>query len=108
MMAGAMLNTGGKTSYGYAGFNWRLPLWSRFYFEGELGGAINDAVRQPTLGRVELGCPITFRESGGFGYQFNEHFDLTVSIEHVSHLRLCNATINPGLTQVGFKVGYKF
>jgi hypothetical protein len=108
MNLGAMLNTGGKTSYGYGGFTWRLPIWGRFFFEAELGGAINNAVREPTYGRVDMGCPLTFRESGGFGYQFNEHFDLIASIEHVSHLRFCNATINPGLTQVGFKIGYKF
>jgi hypothetical protein len=108
MNVGAMLNTGGKTSYGYGGFTWRLPIWGKFFFEAELGGAINNAVREPTYHRVDMGCPLTFRESGGFGYQFNEHFDLIASIEHVSHLRFCNATINPGLTQVGFKVGYKF
>ena len=104
---GAMINTGGKTSYAFGGFTWRIPIYGKFFFEGEFGGAVNNAVRTPTYHRVDMGCVATFRESGGFGYQFNEHFDLIASIEHVSHASFCTH-INPGLTQVGFRIGYKF
>ncbi len=53
------------------------------------------------------GLPLRLRESGGFGYQFNEHWDIIANIEHISHASLCTS-INPGLTQVGAEVGYKF
>jgi lipid A 3-O-deacylase len=104
---GAMINTGGKTSYVFGGFVWRIPIYGKVFFEGELGGAVNNAVRQPTYDRVDMGCALTFRESGGFGYQFSEHWDVVASIEHVSHATFCNK-MNPGLTQVGARVGYKF
>jgi lipid A 3-O-deacylase len=104
---GAMINTGGKTSYAFGGFTWRIPIYNKFFFEGELGGAVNDAVRTATPNRVDMGCSVTFRESGGFGYQFSENWDVIASIEHVSHASFCT-NINPGLTQVGLRIGYKF
>ena len=104
---GGMINTGGKTSYAFGGFTWRIPIYGKFFFEGELGGAVNNAPDWHEPGRVDMGCAVTFRESGGFGYQFNEHFDLIASIEHVSHASFCTH-INPGLTQVGARIGYKF
>ncbi len=104
---GGMINTGGKTSYAFGGFTWRIPIYSKFFFEGELGGAVNNAVRVPTYDRVDMGCAVTFRESGGFGFQFSENWDVIASVEHVSHASFCSKT-NPGLTQFGVRVGYKF
>ena len=104
---GAMINTGGKTSYGFTGLTWRLPIYKGFFFEGELGGAVNTSPLRDEGDRVNTGCRFDFRESGGFGYQFNEHWDLIANIEHISHATFCTH-INPGLTQVGARVGYKF
>ena len=53
------------------------------------------------------GCRWDFRELGGFGYQFDEHWDVIANVEHISHAGLCTH-INPGLTQVGARIGYKF
>ena len=33
-----MINTGGKTSYGFTGLTWRIPIYKGFFFEGEFGG----------------------------------------------------------------------
>jgi hypothetical protein len=104
---GAMVNTEGKTSYAFGGANWRIPIWGPIFFEGEFGGAVNNAVRRPTYDRVDMGCPVTFRESGGFGYQFNANFDVIFSVEHISHLSFCSKR-NPGITDFGVRVGYKF
>ncbi len=104
---GGMINTRGRTSYSFTGFTWRIPIYKKFFFEGELGGAVNNAPDYHELGRVDMGCALTFRESGGFGYQFTENWDLIASIEHVSHATFCTH-INPGLTQVGVRIGYKF
>ena len=105
--AGGMINTGGGTSYGFAGLTWRIPIYGRFFFEGEFGGAVNNAPLHPEWNRVDMGCRFTFREFGGFGYQFTDHIDLIASIEHVSHATFCTH-INPGLTQIGMRLGYKF
>ena len=104
---GAMINTGGKTSYGFAGLTWRIPIYQRFFFEGEFGGAVNTSPLRDEPDRINTGCRWDFRELGGFGYQFNEHVDLIVNVEHISHASLCTH-INPGMTQVGARIGYRF
>jgi hypothetical protein len=104
---GAMINVEGKTSYGFGGFNWRAPIYGPVFFEGEFGGAVNDGVRSVTVNRVDLGCAVTFRESGGFGVQLNPKFDVILSVEHISHAGLCGKQ-NPGITDFGVRVGYKF
>lgn len=104
---GAMINVEGKTSYAFGGFNWHLPLYGPVFFEGEFGGEVNDGVRAVTPDRVDLGCVATFRESGGFGVQISPKVDVILSVEHISHAGLCGKQ-NPGITDFGFRVGYKF
>jgi lipid A 3-O-deacylase len=104
---GAMINTGGKTSYGFTGLTWRIPIYKGFFFEGEFGAAVNTSPLRDEPDRVNTGCRWDFRESGGFGYQFSEHWDVIANVEHISHASLCTH-INPGLTQVGARIGYKF
>ncbi len=106
---GAMINTSGLTSYGFAGFNWRIPIASRFFGELEFGGAANTSPNPtvPTLSRLDIGCTVTFRESAGLGYQLTSNIDVVGNIEHISHADLCGR-INPGLTDLGLRVGYKF
>ncbi len=106
--AGAMINGLGLTSYAFAGLNWREPLWGPLFLEVGFGGAANDSARTPYDSRkTDLGCPVTFRESGGLGWRFNDHFDAVTSIEHISHAQLCGR-LNPGLTSVGLRFGYHF
>ena len=59
---GAMINTRGRTGYAFTGFNWRIPIIGKFFFEGEFGGAVNDSPDWPEPGRVDMGCALTFRE----------------------------------------------
>jgi len=105
--AGAMVSVEGRTSYGFAGVNWRVPIWDRFFAEAEFGGALNDSARRIEPGRTDLGCPLTFRESGGLGYQITSNIDVVASVEHVSHASLCGKE-NPGLTNFGLRIGYRF
>ncbi len=102
-----MINTGGKTSYGFTGLTWRIPIYKGFFFEGEFGAAVNTSTLRDEPDRVNTGCRWDFRELGGFGYQISEHWDVIANIEHISHASLCTH-INPGLTQVGARIGYKF
>ena len=59
---GAMINTGGKTSYGFTGLTWRIPIYRGFFFEGEFGGAVNTSPLRNEPGRVNTGCRFDFRE----------------------------------------------
>jgi hypothetical protein len=102
---GAMVNTAGDTSYGYAGLTWRTGEWNRFFGELEFGGAVNNYDNAP--GRINMGCHVTFRESAGIGYRFTPNFDVVANIEHISHASLCSDS-NPGLTNLGVRVGYRF
>jgi lipid A 3-O-deacylase len=106
--AGVMLNTLGLTSYAFAGLNWRTPPVYPVFLEVGLGGAVNNSTDDPhDMTRTDLGCPVTFRESGGLGWQITDRVDLVGSVEHISHANLCNR-INPGLTSVGLRLGYRF
>ena len=106
--AGAMINGYGLTSYGFAGLNWRTPQWGPLFLEVGLGGAVNDSTDNPkNMERTDLGCPVTFRESAGLGWRISDHFDIVGGIEHISNANLCGR-INPGLTSVGIRIGYRF
>jgi hypothetical protein len=105
---GAMLNGYGLTSYAFAGLNWRTPQWNRVFGEFGFGGAVNDSSNDPhNPRRTDLGCPVTFRESAGLGFNLTDRIDIVGSIEHISQAQLCSRN-NPGLTSVGLRIGYKF
>jgi lipid A 3-O-deacylase len=104
---GAMVSLQGATSYAYSGLTWRVPVYDRLFVEGEFGDAINDSSRKLGTSRTDLGCPVTFRESGGLGVQLTPAIDLVVSAEHISHANLCGR-LNPGLTNFGLRLGYRF
>jgi len=104
---GAMVNTGGKTSYAFADFNWRIPIWKMLFFEGEFGGAVNNSPDWQGPERIDMGCPLTFREAGGFGLQLTPNWDVIASVTHASHASFCTSK-NPGDTDFGVMVGYKF
>ena len=106
--AGAMVNGFGLTSYAFAGLNWRTPQWGPLFGEVAFGGAVNDSTDDPrNMSRIDLGCPVTFRESAGLGWRISDRIDIVASIEHISHANLCSS-LNPGLTSVGIRVGYRF
>ena len=104
---GAMINTAGKTSYAFASLNWRVPIYKMFYSEGEFGGAVDNSPDYHGPRRLDLGCPVTFRESAGFGLQLTPNWDVTLSAEHISHATLCTKK-NEGVSDVGIRIGYKF
>lgn len=105
---GSTLSFNGNTSVVYADFLWRAPVVGPLFVEGQFGGAYNDSARNvATPNRIDIGCPVTFRESAGVGIQLNEHFDIVADVDHISHANLCGRH-NPGLTNIGLKLGYKF
>lgn len=104
---GAMVNTRGWTNYVYSGMTWRADLTEKIFAELEFGAAVNDSPSRPTPNRVDIGCSVTFHETAGLGYRFTDRVSLLLDVDHISHASLCGGH-NPGLTNVGLKLGYRF
>jgi hypothetical protein len=104
---GTTINFYGKTSVFYGGLVWRYPVVGPLFVEGQFGGALNNNPNKEQRNHLDIGCPATFREAAGVGWNINDHFDVIVSVEHISHAELCGH-INDGLTNIGVKLGYKF
>ena len=104
---GVMGNTRGWTSYGYAGVTWRADFTEKLFGEVEFGGAVNNAIKDIRPNRITLGCPVTFHESVGLGYRMTQNVSVIFDVAHVSHANLCGDA-NPGLTNFGVKLGYRF
>jgi len=102
-----MANTGGKTSYAYAGFVWTFNLTERVFVQPVFGGAIHDGVLDnPPPNRVALGCPTLFHTGLSAGYRLTERWTLYGSWEHISNANLCSR--NVGLNNYGARIGFKF
>jgi lipid A 3-O-deacylase len=104
---GVMANTGGKTSYVYAGFVWTFNLTERFFVQPVFGAAYHNGVLDnPPPDRVALGCPNLFHTGLSAGYRVNERWTLYGTWEHISNANLCSR--NVGLNNYGARIGYKF
>ncbi|MDR3375110.1 MAG: acyloxyacyl hydrolase [Ancalomicrobiaceae bacterium] len=104
---GTMISTNGHNSYVFAGVTWRLKVIGGLYIEPEFGLAANNGPDHYETNRTWLGSPVTFREAFGIGYQLTDHIDITANIEHISHAQIFNEW-NPGQTNWGARLGYKF
>jgi hypothetical protein len=108
--AGFSINTGGKTSYGYAGATWTVDVTDRVFVDAFFGGAVHNGATGPkafiALGRNALGCSPLFREAAGIGYRLTANWSVMATIEHMSNAGFC--VENRGLTNVGAKIGYTF
>jgi lipid A 3-O-deacylase len=113
---GADINTSGNTSDGYLGLTWGWPLFPSlfgggFYFNGSLGGAVQDgltggknSVAPP--GRKLLGSEVLFRESLELGYQLTPMVSVSALLDHISNANL--APRNAGITSAGARLGFRF
>jgi lipid A 3-O-deacylase len=106
---GGSLNTGGDTSFAYAGFTWTYDFTRQLFVEASFGGAIhNGNTDRVVLAPDEsaLGCSPLFRESASLGYRFTQNWSVMGTVEHLSNAGLCSQ--NRGLTNVGVRLGYAF
>jgi len=105
---GAMINTGGKTSYGYAGVVWTVNLAPSFYLEPMFGGAVHDgnATGVAVPNENTLGCRVLFHTGMSGGYRVTEHWTALVTWDHISNGHLC--VHNAGMNEYGMKIGYSF
>ena len=83
---GGMINTGGEDELRLHRLHLAHPDLKGFFFEGELAPRSTPRRCRDEPGRVNTGCRWDFRELGGFGYQFNEHWDSS-PISSISAMR---------------------
>jgi len=104
---GFSVNSDGGNSYAYAGLTWTANFTSALFADLGLGGAVHngpDNSMSPT--HKGLGTRGLFHEYLDFGARFAASWNASIFFDHVS-----NADIgrhNPGLTNLGLRVGYAF
>jgi lipid A 3-O-deacylase len=111
---GASVNTSGNTDFYYAGLAWTWDFASDvfqakdgLYGDFGFGGAIQDGnLDNAPPGEKAFGSRGLFHLSGELGYRFNPQISLSVYYEHFSNAGL--ARPNPGLNNVGMRLGYRF
>ena len=105
---GASLNTGGRTSFAYAGLTWSADLTPVLFLETSLGGAVHDGATGggPAPNQSALGCSPLFRESASVGVRLNARWSVVATVEHLTNAGACAA--NRGLTNLGARLGYTF
>jgi lipid A 3-O-deacylase len=104
---GFTVNSLGKNSWGYAGLTWTIPVWDAVFANLGLGGAIHDGPdNSVTENHVGLGTRVLFHESLEVGYRFNPTWNAGLYLEHVSNADL--GSHNPGITDLGFRLGHSF
>jgi lipid A 3-O-deacylase len=105
---GAMINTDGKTSYGYAGVVWTLNILPQFFLEPMFGGAVHDgnATATPVPDENTLGCRVLFHTGLSGGYRLTDRWTALLTWDHISNGHLCDH--NAGMNDYGLKIGYSF
>jgi lipid A 3-O-deacylase len=104
---GVTVNTIGKNSWVYWGLTWTVPIWSQFFGNLGLGGAIHDGPDSSVArDHIGLGTRVLFHESLELGYHITPIWNAGIYLEHVSNADL--GSHNPGITDLGFRVGYSF
>ncbi|PDT42780.1 acyloxyacyl hydrolase [Sinorhizobium americanum] len=92
----------------YGGFSWDVDITERFFVELGAGGTVHDGdLNDDGTSGPKLGCRLMFREYAAAGFRFDDHWNLSATVEHSSNANLCNGP-NDGLTRAGLMLGYKF
>jgi len=109
---GGMINTAGRTSFGYAGLLWTYQFTNGFFLEGFLGGAVHNGSLNgdPANHEAALGCRVLFHVGASLGYRFTPQWSLMATFDHVSNgnaaLDACGR--NQGLNQYLVRAAYTF
>jgi lipid A 3-O-deacylase len=115
---GGALNLSDRTSFGYTGFVWTVPVWERVFVEAYVGPAVHNGSLTATPTLAGLGCPVLFHSGASVGYRFNERWSVMGTFEHLSNGKTlfgvnCGTNqaatgSNQGLNNYGVRVGYSF
>ncbi|MCA1405127.1 acyloxyacyl hydrolase [Ensifer sp. IC3342] len=107
--AGASIATSSSgVNEAYGGLSWDAALTERLSVELGVGATVHDGdLNDDGTSGPKLGCRLLFREYAAVGYRFDEHWNLSATVEHASNANLCSRP-NDGLTRAGLMLGYKF
>jgi lipid A 3-O-deacylase len=112
---GIAVNTAGATSFLYADlFHWQPTLWRELLRSGDslwvgaqLGGAVHDGnLNTSTDNRKALGTRALYHLGAEIGYQINPARSISVYFTHLSNANA--SSHNPGINDIGARVGFKF
>ena len=104
---GVSINSGKGTSMAYTGFTWELPLFTNWFVNVMVGGAVhNGETKKQSKHRKSYGSRFLFHTGLAVGYVFQERHTFSVMVDHASNARLCKP--NPGVTDLGLRYGYRF
>ena len=113
---GFTANTAGGTSFGYIGLNWTADLFKNVfndhdgvYFSFGFGGAINNSDlngNNSADNNKDMGSRALFHLYVELGYDITQHVNVSAFYEHYSNADL--GTTNPGMNNLGMRIGYKF
>jgi lipid A 3-O-deacylase len=104
---GVDVNSAGKNSLAYAGLTWTANFSSLFFGNLGLGGAVHDGPDDSsTPDHKGLGTRVLFHEYVELGARFWAPWSASIFLDHGSNADL--GTRNPGLTNLGLRIGYAF
>jgi hypothetical protein len=103
---GISMNNQGYTSNVYSGVTWTFNKLNPFYVEASLGISLNNGVKKTSRKQRPIGSNLLFRESLSIGYNISDDYNVSLMIDHISSADI--AKPNPGLTDIGIRIGYKF
>jgi lipid A 3-O-deacylase len=111
---GGSINTSGNTSFGYFGLTWTASFAHDLLRDGDaifssfgFGGAVQDGdLNDDHSGQKALGSRVLFHLSAELGYRFTPQISIAYYYEHVSNAGLANP--NPGMNNLGVRLGYRF
>lgn len=104
---GVQINTRGDTSQVYAGVTWTFDLTDSLWLGLSGGGTVHNGETLDLNGdRKALGSRALFRLAAELGVNVTEHVSVSVYFDHESNAFL--AERNPGIDNVGARVGWRF
>jgi hypothetical protein len=108
---GGFLNTDHRTSNGYAGVLWTLPIDERLFLEPFFGAAVHNGLRDGSETRSALGCQFGFNFGSSIGYRIDGPWSVIATYNHMSNGNSSvgtNCPHNKGVNNIGVKFGYSF
>lgn len=104
---GVAINSSGGNSYAYVGLTWTASLGDAFFADLGLGGAVHSGPDFSTDPHHKgLGTRGLFHESVEFGYRLTPRQSVAAYLDHVSNANIGNR--NPGITNIGVRLGLSF
>lgn len=103
---GGVVDTGGHTSYGFAGLLFTYNITKRFFFEPFIGVAFSNGKALGDADHNAIGCTTLIHSGANVGYRLDDRWSVMLSVDHISNGNICSR--NVGVNNYGGKIGYSF